>query len=525
MQRRPGPIIRPASIRRRRPTRRQLARRRAAAAVTLVVLLAALWHFWPASGTRSPVAQGSSSPPAGGHTPTPSPAGPASPIKHVVFIVKENRTFNNYFATYGHGAMGSTVGKTLRCTSSGCRPGPDYRLKHAQDVQPHDITHGFQSGLYAINDGAMDGFNVIGLGSDLSGYVYFDRSDLPNYWAYADRFVLADHFFTSMYGPTFPEHLYAVSAQSHGIVDNKSLADHPGSYCTDPTEYVPAFDFQHMSKKDLGHVMTYEDHITRDWPNMIYRINPFWHDIRTCINVKTLPDELQAAGVSWTYYAERDKWMNALQAIRHDWFDPQISSHIRDPKFFLKDVRHGLPAVSWLIPPEPYNEHPGCNGVACSPASPVSVCAGENWTTTMINAIMKSDQWDSTAIVLVWDDFGGFYDPVSPPHLDVMGDGPRTPALIISPWTVRGDNPDGGSVDHTVYDSTSVLRFIEQLHDLPPLTARDAQADPLTGAFDFTQKPDDHKLILPLRTDCPYGNDSSAFGMNAILPNVGVPYG
>jgi hypothetical protein len=97
--------------------------------------------------------------------------------------------------------------------------------------------------------------------------------------------------------------------------------------------------------------------------------------------------------------------------------------------------------------------------------------------------------------------------------------------LVISPWTVRGDNPDGGSVDHTVYDSTSVLRFIEQLHDLPPLTARDAQADPLTGAFDFTQKPDDHKLILPLRTDCPYGNDASAFGLGAVLPKIGVPYG
>src|SRR5205085_7749285 len=105
------------------------------------------------------------------------------------------------------------------------------------------------------------------LGSDMSGYSYFDRSGIPNYWAYADRFVLADHFFTSMYGPTFPEHLYAVSSQSNGIVDNKSLADHPGSYCTDRTEYVPAFDFANMTKKDLNKVMNYEDHITRNWPN------------------------------------------------------------------------------------------------------------------------------------------------------------------------------------------------------------------------------------------------------------------
>jgi phospholipase C len=105
-----------------------------------------------------------------------------------------------------------------------------------------------------------------------------------------------------------------------------------------------------------------------------------------------------------------------------------------------------------------------------------------------------------------------------------MGYGPRTPALVISPWTTSGDNPDGGAVDHTVYDFTSVLRFIEDLHGLRSLTDRDANADPLSGAFDFTQSPDYHKLILPLR-HCPYGNDASAFGVQGLLPDVGVPYG
>ena len=129
--------------------------------------------------------------------------GPDSPIKHVIFIVKENRTFNNYFATYP-GAEGATTGGTLTCTDGVCTPGPDYELKPAPDVPPHDITHGFSSGLYSINGGAMNGFNIIGSGEDMSGYTYFDRSGLPNYWAYADRFVLADHFFTSMFGPDVP---------------------------------------------------------------------------------------------------------------------------------------------------------------------------------------------------------------------------------------------------------------------------------------------------------------------------------
>ena len=131
-----------------------------------------------------------------------------------------------------------------------------------------------------------------------------------------------------------------------------------------------------------------------------------------------------------------------------------------------------------------------------------------------INNVMNSKYWASTAIVVVWDDFGGFYDPVKPPHYDVMGLGPRTPALIISPWTTRGDNPDGGSVDHTDYEFSSVLKFIEDLHGLPSLTKRDKQASPLAGAFDFNQKPDLTKLVLPLDQSCPYGTSVSEVSGN-----------
>jgi phospholipase C len=159
----------------------------------------------------------------------------------------------------------------------------------------------------------------------------------------------------------------------------------------------------------------------------------------------------------------------------------------------LKDLRKdNLPAVSWLIPPEGENEHPGAG---------VSVCVGENWTVEYINAIMRSDAWPSTAIVIVWDDFGGFYDHVPPPHYDIMGLGPRTPALIISPYTRTGSNPDGGYIDDTTYEFSSVLRFIEDLHGLNPMTERDKNANPLSGAFDFTQPPNTDKLILQPR-DC-----------------------
>jgi phospholipase C len=133
------------------------------------------------------------------------------------------------------------------------------------------------------------------------------------------------------------------------------------------------------------------------------------------------------------------------------------------------------------------------------------VCSGENWTVEQVNAVMKSEDWKTTAIVIVWDDFGGFYDHVPPPHVDIMGLGPRTPALIISPWTRQGENPDGGSIDSTTYEFSSVLAFIEKIHGLPAMTDRDRAADPLTGAFDFTAEPRNKRLILELRDDCPYG--------------------
>ena len=522
MQKGLGPIIRPASTHRRRPTRKQVARRRAAAALSVVVVLLLVWQFWPFGGHGSTQAKGDGGQHGqgnggnGGNGNGAFGFGPNSPIKHVVFIVKENRTFNNYFATYP-GAIGSTTGGTLSCSGGVCTPGPDYQLRPAPDIQPHDITHGFSSGLDSINGGQMNGFNIIGSGGDMSGYVYHDRSSLPNYWKYADRFVLADHFFTSMYGPTFPEHLYTVAAQAKGIVDNKGTTDHAGNYCDDPTEFTPHFidDLTDAQKKKI---MSYEEHFTVDFPNMIYKINPYWEQIRTCIDVKTLPDELQKAGISWKYYANHDQWMNALQAIRHDRFDPAMWGKVQPPENFIHDVKAGqMPSVSWLIPPESYNEHPGVG---------VSVCAGENWTVTQINAIMRSDYWASTVIVVAWDDFGGFYDPVPPPHYDIMGLGPRTPALIISPYARRGDNPDGGAVDHTVYEFSSVLKLIEDLHRLKPLTDRDKQASPLAGALDFSKPPDTTPLILKLRQDCPYGTSfAEMLPGSPAVQGIGVPWG
>ena len=466
--------------------------------VVLVSLLIA-WEVRPGSSSNKAsgtAAQGKGSGKTSGGKPAGGGSAPGSgsivrlpsdtPIKHVIFMVKENRTFNNFFGRYP-GAEGSDTGKTFNDQT--------VPIKVAPDVQPHDITHGFSSGLYSIDGGKMDGFNIIGEGQDLSGYDSFTREKIPRYWAYADRFVLADHFFTSMFGPTYPEHLYTVAAQANGITDNKSTVDHPGNYCDDPTEYAPHFP-KDLSKADVARIMDLEENITKEIPDQLVRIAQYWDSIRTCFDIKTLPDELEAAGISWKYYAETDVWQNALQSIRHVRFGPMWSK-VQDPEQYLTDLKTGhLPQVSWLIPPEPYNDHPGAGK---------SVCAGENWVVQQVNALMKSPYWKDSALVIVWDDFGGFYDPVPPPHVDIMGLGPRTPSLIISPWTRQGDNPDGGSIDHTTYEFSSVLRFIEELFGLPAMTPRDKAASPLAGAFDFDAPPRFEKLTFPYRTDCPYG--------------------
>ena len=487
------PIIRRSSL--RRPTRGQLARRRAGVVIVVVLVLVGIWQFWPAGGSA-----GTNSAGPGGSTSQTTSAGPSAsvivpgenPIKHVIFLVKENHSFDNYFGTYP-GADGATEGPTLKC-DQGFAPGPTVPLTDAPYMYPHDLGHAFVPGLTAIDGGKMDGFNCVTYGDDLTGYTQFDRKTLPAYWALADRFTLADHFFTSMYGPTFPEHLYTIAAQSYGIVDNKTTTDHEGNYCDDPTEITKRFPIEDLTDEDVSAIMELEENITDEVPDQLIRIAAYWESTRTCVNMKVLPDLLERNGISWKYYANADAWMNALQAVQHVRFGPMWQK-VQPPETILEDIDNGeLPAVSWLVPPEGNpNEHPG---------SGTNVCEGENWTKEYLNAVMQSDYWSSTAIVIVWDDFGGFYDHVEPPHYDIMGLGPRTPALIISPWTKRGDNPDEGSIDHTVYEFSSVLKFIEDLHGLKPMTDRDRRADPLSGAFDFTQEPRMDPLILPQR-DCP----------------------
>ncbi len=415
------------------------------------------------------------SPCTGGKPPTPplssastgAAASPSAtdPIEHVVFVIKENRTFDDYFGRYP-GADGARQGKTLDGRTVPLTPAPDV-------MGP--LCHDFADTLTAIDGGKMDGFSGICGSEHLAGYTQFSRAGIPRYWAYADRFVLADHFFESTWGGSFPEHLYTIAGQSGRIVGNmakveKGSGGHKGIFCDHPTA---ADRFRgDLTGADRKAIIAAEDAYATG-PSEPATIGRYLEPTTDCFDMPTLPDELEAAGVSWKYYAERG--VNAfIGAIRHIRFGPMWRS-VQPSDRFLADVERGrLPAVSWLIPPIKFNEHPGGGH---------SVCVGENWTVEQVDAVMRSEAWKDTVIVIVWDDFGGLYDHVAPPHPDVYGLGPRTPALIISPWAKRG------FVDHTQYDFTSVLRLIEDIHGLTPLAERDTAADPLSGAFDFDSPP------------------------------------
>jgi phospholipase C len=208
-----------------------------------------------------------------------------------------------------------------------------------------------------------------------------------------------------------------------------------------------------------------------------------------CFDLPTLADRLEAAHVSWKYYAPTRGQVgyiwSALDAINHIRNGPLWTSKVVADGQFVEDARNGrLPAVSWLVTGK-NSEHP-----------PFSSCEGENWSVEQMNAVMEGPDWASTAVFITWDDFGGFYDHVSPPPVDQFGLGPRVPLLIISPFVRKG------KVSHTQYEFSSLLSFVEKRFYLAPLTERDQKANDMLDGFDFTQPPSP-PLVLKTHS-CPH---------------------
>lgn len=385
----------------------------------------------------------------------PPPVSDITNIQHIVFIVKENRTFDNYFGTFPL-ADGATTGQIST--------GQTVTLGHTPDKTPNDIGHSWNDALLAIDAGKMDKFDLIPGGNTLVNgsflaYTQLTEADIPNYFLYARNFVLADHMFSSLTGPSFPNHLYTVGATSAGAINNPVNSGGKWGCDADAGSFVQVMDNS----------------------GTIIQKPP-------CFDFQTLADSLQAAGISWRYYAPAQGqagyiW-SALDAVKHIRQGPLWASNVLLDSQFAADAQNGnLPAVSWLVTGA-NSEHP-----------PSSTCHGENWTVQQLNAVMQGPNWNSTAVFITWDDFGGFYDHVPPPKADAFGFGPRVPLLIVSPFVRKG------LISHTQYEFSSFLAFAEKRFKLQPLTGRDTLANDMTDSFDFTQQPLP-SLILQTRP-CP----------------------
>lgn len=382
------------------------------------------------------------------------------PIKHVVFIIKENHSFDNLFGRFP-GADGTTYAQ------AGGRP---IELSATPDHVPSDINHARGAGVFAVDGGRMDRFYLL-RGAIHHQHDYadsqYDQGSIPNYWTYARSFTLADRFFSTINGPSFPNHLVTIAAQAGQSIDNPLGQNIPGRQrawgCDTPSNWLVR-----IQDPTGGTKM-----------------------VRPCFDFTTLADEADAAGVSWRYYAapptEHGYIWASFDEIRHIRFGPDWArSDVNDTRFVGDVARGRLADITWLMTDWRQSEHP-----------PASECVGENWTVRQINAIMRSKFWSTTAIVLTWDDFGGFYDHVPPPRKDAEVYGPRVPTIIISPYA------RAGYVDNTMYDFSSVVRSMEDLFHLPRLTDFDRNANSLTGAFDFAQAPLAPVLLKERR--CPAG--------------------
>jgi phospholipase C len=379
-------------------------------------------------------------------------AGSTSKIKHVVIVIQENRSFNDLFATFP-GADGTTHGKmsdgkTVKLTESGLYDDKLYENSHAAFEVDYD-------------GGKMDGWNKVYVNlvqCPKCAYEYVNPEQIQPYWTMAKEYVLADHMFPSETSGDFSSHQDLIRGDS-AMNDRESLIDFP-------THGPWGCDAQQGTTTPL---LTKSKAYVPD--------GPF-----PCMNYKTLADLLDAKKVSWKYYAPplftgglAGAYYNAFDAIHAVRYGPDWSKNISNPETnIFKDISKGsLAGVSWIVPNDANSDHAGFG----------KTDTGPSWVARVVNAIGKSKYWDSTAIIVVWDDWGGWYDGVAPPQVDYAGLGFRVPMIVISPYA------KAGYVSHTQYEFGSIIRFVEDVWHLGHLGTTDTRSTSIGDVFDYTQKP------------------------------------
>jgi phospholipase C len=379
----------------------------------------------------------------------------AGKITHVVYIVQENRSFDNLFQGYP-GADTVSSGKNSE--------GQTIELKSASLARRYNIDHSAQA-MFAACHGTgrtpgtvcrMDGFDKEGYGPGGPAnpqYVYVPHGESKPYFDMAREWVLADRMFQSQLDESFVAHQYIIAAQAASTVDLPALQWGCGGGGYDKIHTI-------VGNRD-----------------------PRGPKVKPCFDYETLGDELDKAKLSWRFYAstfgsassaQGAEW-SGYQAVRHiryghDWKEDVISPNWK----FITDVRAGkLANFTWITPVCADSDHVNCGGGY-----------GPSWVAALVNTIGKSKFWDSTAIFVQWDDWGGLYDHVAPPYRGIDSLGFRVPLIVISPYAKHGH------VSHVQYETASVLRFAEDLFGLDQLAAADKRAtSPAADCFDFSQQP------------------------------------
>ncbi len=378
----------------------------------------------------------------------------AGKITHVVYIVQENRSFDNLFQGYPNANTVSqgmnSYGQTIALQPSSLKT--VYYIDHSAQAMFAGCNG---TGSLPGTDCRMNGFNDEGGSGGPANpqYVYVPHSESKPYFDMAHEWVVADSMFQSQLDESFVAHQYVIAAQAQSSVDL------PDGY----------WGCKGGSGDTVGT-------ITQDR-------NPHGPAQQACFDYKTLGDELDLAKLSWRFYAVRygsdaggngGTW-SAYQAVKHIFYGGDWKKDVISPNWkFITDVRAGnLANFTWITPECAESDHLECGGGY-----------GPSWVSALVDTIGASKFWDSTAIFIQWDDWGGFYDHVAPPIEDYDGLGFRVPLLVISPYARKNH------VSHVQYETASVLRFAEDLYGLAHLAAADTRAtSPAADCFDFSQKP------------------------------------
>ncbi len=390
----------------------------------------------------------------------------AGKITHIVYIVQENRSFNDLFNGYP-GAYTVSQGKVSNGKTVTLKPVPlsyQYVIDHSAGAMflACDGT-GKLPGTDCRNDGFDKEENFEGpKGVKYPEYVYVPHSDSKPYFDMAHEGVLADDMFQSQLDESFVAHQYIIAAQANWAVDLPY-----GSWgCAGGSSSEVATI---TKQRTYGGVES------------------------ACFDYQTLGDELDKAKLSWRFYASEygskssgdGAYWSSYQAVKHIYNGPDWKKDVISPNWkFITDVRKGqLANFTWIVPVCNDSDHVNCPGGY-----------GPSWVSALVNTVGESKFWDSTAIFIQWDDWGGLYDPVPPPYEDRDSVGFRVPLIMLSPYAIEG------RVSHRQYETASVLRFAENLWGLAQLAPADKRANSPAEDFDFMQQP---KKFIPIKAPLP----------------------